>query len=48
MNNTKMFVHLAEAKLCLNCETIHQYQECPVCCSENCLLLSKVLNRKAA
>lgn len=38
-------LHLDEAKLCVNCDTIHTGSSCPSCASTNCFLLSSVIGR---
>lgn len=38
-------LHLDEAKLCANCDTIHTGSSCPTCASSNSLLLSSVIGR---
>lgn len=38
-------LHLDEAKLCVNCDTIHTGSSCPACASINSLLLSSVIGR---
>lgn len=38
-------LHLDEAKLCANCDTIHTGSSCPTCASTNCFLLSSVIGR---
>lgn len=38
-------LHLDEAKLCTNCDTIHTGCSCPTCASTYCLLLSSVIGR---
>jgi hypothetical protein len=34
-------VHLTSARLCLNCEEIHDAQACPACASENYAYLTR-------
>jgi hypothetical protein len=36
---------LDEARVCLNCDTIHTGDCCPVCASANYLILSSVIGR---
>lgn len=36
---------LDEARVCLNCDTIHSGNSCPVCASANFLVLSSVIGR---
>jgi hypothetical protein len=36
---------LDDARVCLNCDTIHSGNSCPVCASANFLVLSSVLGR---
>lgn len=38
-------LHLDEAKLCANCDTIHTGTSCPTCTSTNWFLLSSVMGR---
>ena len=40
-----MNIHLSEAKLCANCDTVHEDETCPVCTSSNSLDLHRILNR---
>ena len=42
-----MNIHLNDAKLCANCDTVHNAETCPVCCSSNFLSLCKILNRSS-
>jgi hypothetical protein len=34
-------VHLTSARLCLNCEEVHDAQACPACASENYTYLTR-------
>jgi len=38
-------LHLDEAKLCANCDTIHSGSSCPMCTSTHWFLLSSVMGR---
>lgn len=38
-------VHLDEAKLCVNCDTIHTGSSCPTCASDHFFLLSSIIGR---
>lgn len=38
-------LHLDEARLCVNCDTIHTGTGCPMCTSTNWVLLSSVIGR---
>ena len=38
-------LHLDEAKLCANCDTLHTGTSCPTCTSTNCVLLSSIIGR---
>ena len=38
-------VHLDEARLCVNCDTIHTGSSCPTCASDHFFLLSAVIGR---
>lgn len=38
-------LHLDEARLCVNCDTIHTGTGCPICTSANWVLLSTVIGR---
>lgn len=38
-------LHLDDARLCVNCDTIHSGSCCPTCASTNCLALSSVIGR---
>lgn len=38
-------LHLDEARLCVNCDTIHTGTDCPMCTSTNWVLLSTVIGR---
>lgn len=40
-----IWMPLMAAKLCANCETIHNSASCPVCLSVQYISLSKLLNR---
>lgn len=39
-------LHLSDARLCVNCNVIHDQLNCPVCTSRSCIPLWDVLNRK--
>lgn len=38
-------LHLDEARLCVNCDTIHTGDNCPVCASSHYVMLSSVIGR---
>ena len=38
-------IHISDAKLCIDCDNIHNSNSCPVCTSNSFLKLRKVLNK---
>lgn len=39
------YIHISDAKLCIDCDNIHNSNSCPVCTSNSFLKLRKVLNK---
>jgi hypothetical protein len=40
-------IDLREAKLCLDCDTVHRADSCPACAGRQSMALAPVLNRPA-
>jgi rRNA maturation endonuclease Nob1 len=40
-----LYYKLETAKLCGNCDTVHDEKQCPICGSEHSLSLAKCMNR---